>query len=701
MSKDCIIRAGRQSCCNVQQQQCRGGRIIVMLDPNTDFGPNTLPMVLSYIASYTGTPTLPYHVGFSVSDFNQMYCEGYRIFIINGISTDSKVILTSWFPLYPDVTVIDIASTSSDPIFTNRVPGRWYRMVPDDTYQVTALVQLVQSVSGINTIYVLQEARDDYSKYFTTAMMAALTAAGYSPTLLVANSLSDITGFIPQITASNHVMTINGLASNSYDATLVAKLAGTQFGYFAKYQQLTISIDISLAGRYYILVYSGVHERNVRTMLFSFSPSGVIPCIIDAVSLAYKVEYNRDNALDISWCPGATLVGSQGYLYFNHVGDRVFSNFTAYLMNNQYQWYPEQIFEQIGSSVIQLLRDPTFQMIMPITTQMTHIPAISICGNTCLIINPNTPYGQQVQATAAYMGLNYPTFNLTSPYSASATQCLLDSLYCQGYRAFVGFGDSDMLISAYNWFQDHHDAYAVSLYSDASGSYASDIDKRGISNMYRMTPPSYITYDYYLDFAKFQGTTNMVYLLGEQGHSYSESIVNGLSATFTKAGINNTIVYISPSTNLVSTLAGINSSASNLAVVVLPTQVSRLYQVLSTSGTVATFLETGTTLSLRPTVPSSLTNYYYIVFNPPYERNISQLYTTLGNQASLPLYDALVILQNNNIKEIGSYGYLYFNRYGDRSVYTYTIFKSTSGIWKSYMTYNMINNIFFSCCSSG
>jgi hypothetical protein len=81
--------------------------------------------------------------------------------------------------------------------------------------------------------------------------------------------------------------------------------------------------------------------------------------------------------------------------------------------------------------------------------------------------------------------LNYTPFLICNTEGNIAkTFKLLNNLYKKGYRIFIGFSKSSVLIQFIDWFNDHPDARGISLTSTA---YALAIPK----NVYRMTPPEF------------------------------------------------------------------------------------------------------------------------------------------------------------------------------------------------------------------
>ena len=48
------------------------------------------------------------------------------------------------------------------------------------------------------------------------------------------------------------------------------------------------------------------------------------------------------------------------------------------------------------------------------------------------------------------------------------TILLLDKYYAKGFRLFIGFNRSNILVDVLNWFDSHPDALGISLNSDAS-----------------------------------------------------------------------------------------------------------------------------------------------------------------------------------------------------------------------------------------
>jgi hypothetical protein len=111
------------------------------------------------------------------------------------------------------------------------------------------------------------------------------------------------------------------------------------------------------------------------------------------------------------------------------------------------------------------------------------------CLKTVALLDLNRADDRSVKKTFEYYWrnskrflLNYTPFLICNTEGNTAkTFKYLDNLYKKGYRIFIGFNRSSVLIQFIEWFKNHPDAFGISLLSTA---YALAIPK----NVYRMTP---------------------------------------------------------------------------------------------------------------------------------------------------------------------------------------------------------------------
>jgi hypothetical protein len=111
------------------------------------------------------------------------------------------------------------------------------------------------------------------------------------------------------------------------------------------------------------------------------------------------------------------------------------------------------------------------------------------CFKTAALLDLNDNLDISIKKTFEYYWRNSKRFLLNyTPFlicntkgNADKTLKYLDNLYKNGYRIFIGFSKSSVLIQFLDWFKNHPDAFGISLTSTA---YALAIPK----NIYRMTP---------------------------------------------------------------------------------------------------------------------------------------------------------------------------------------------------------------------
>jgi len=111
------------------------------------------------------------------------------------------------------------------------------------------------------------------------------------------------------------------------------------------------------------------------------------------------------------------------------------------------------------------------------------------CLKTAALLDLKDEIDISVKKTFEYYWRNSKRFLLNfTPFlivntegNTNKTRKYLDNLYSKGYRIFIGFNRSSVLIQFLDWFKNHPDAFGISLLSTA---YALAIPK----NIYRMTP---------------------------------------------------------------------------------------------------------------------------------------------------------------------------------------------------------------------
>lgn len=610
----------------------------------------------------------PYFFSTSVDDIQKKYDEGYRIFI--SVSTSSILSrFLSWFGSHPDAFLISCISISSDTIFTNRPMRNIYRIAVNSSYYTPIESDIAKSY---DTIYLVYQQGDNASENEKSLLSQQLIGLGKSPIEKPIRTTTDIDAIVPDITLDNNIITILSASdSDIIDYFHTAVFGPSKSGNFIEYYASLPPLDPSLANRYTFVLYEPLYERNVQKLNNQFGDTNTFFPIIDCVNCARSLQSYKSITTD--------TIGSYGYLYFDNVGDRNFIYYGKFLYNGTTWDRVGQVFA-IGSNIFRTtVVAPISPLPSSVLDQYTFPNTIGY--KICFYISKNVQTDIDLLANIAYYKYKYPIF-----YVEDVT---LDTLYNQGYKIFIGLTTTSILTTNLPWFTSHPDAVCISLYSTGES-----LDSRTNTNIYRMLPPDNTSYQFYVDFITKKGYTQAYFII-EQGDTFTQDLFNGLSAII---GIPYIKYDINQSTNLSPIIATINSNPNNLGIigVVNPIINNNLYSLLNQTN-VGSFIQTlSTTL---PLLGSSTTNFYYMRFNPPYERNIQQQLDTLGNVASLPLYDsvsmATQISQTGTFDPlIGSYGYSYFTTNGDKNFIVYAIY-IYNGSWSVYSIYNIIENTIF------
>lgn len=262
------------------------------------------------------------------------------------------------------------------------------------------------------------------------------------------------------------------------------------------------------------------------------------------------------------------------------------------------------------------------------------------------------------------LSLNYPIFDTEG--QVEKTIEILDELYEEGYKIFIGFSRSSLLENVLDWFNTHTDTWGISLTSTAPDL---SIPKR----VFRMTPPDNLILNWYETWIKLKQYQSVI-ILREENDIFAENLNTLLHERLNS--LLPVVSFIYNPSDLITQL----SSYRGQNVLIIPLIVTDKNSYLEQLGTLPNYLvfdQLENVGESPPILPSQTARvfdnkYYFMSFNPQYERMISSLINSLGlENSSLILWDSIQLAQqlqkSNDIGYIiGSYGYLYFNQYLDR-----------------------------------
>lgn len=614
--------------------------------------------------------TYPIVFTVSLADYQKYYDEGYRVFLSITTSSVLKTLLPFFAPR-PDAFLISCISISSDPVFTFRTMRNVYRLAPNNSFYTQIEAALISLYS---TIYLVYQAGDNASENEKDLIQSTLrTVYGKEPILKPITSVQDILDIEPLLTANTDTGTVlSASTTDLIDAFHQAVAGEGKSGYFIEYYASLPNLDPTLADRYTFVLFEPQFERNVQKIIDQVGEENTFLPVIDAVNVAESLRKVKNISLD--------TIGSNGYLYFDAVGDRdvIFYNIYDLLSEG---WKRQLQLLLLGET---LFVTSNIQSLEPLPTSLItqrEFP-LAIGGKICFVLNTTFQEDNDIELNLAYFGYNYPVF----PIGTS-----LDTLYAQGYRIFLGFSTSTSLLASIPFFDAHPDTVAISLYSTASS-----LRTRTVKNVYRMIPPDDIASLLISTFISDNGYTT-VYFLIEAGDVYGEGLYADVSQLLDTLGIPYVRYDTLPSSNIQAFVSAVNSDVGNIGILgVVSNNV--LESVISLLGNnVGSFLYSASTslLLLRP----DITNFYSLKFNPQYERNIAKQEKTLGVRTAYPLYDsvqmAIQISEKGTFDPlIGSYGYTYFTEEGDRNFIFFCVYLF-SGSWNVYSLYCVVDNELF------
>lgn len=313
----------------------------------------------------------------------------------------------------------------------------------------------------------------------------------------------------------------------------------------------------------------------------------------------------------------------------------------------------------------------------------TIIFVLSVNQSSSVLIPSNLSYLGEKIHTAPYIGIN-----------------TLPELYNKGYRVFICIMNTNDILSNFNFMTQRQDCFFILGTSTSANPI---LTQRTIQNVYRMAVNSDNFVDVHIDlFLKINNNTGKkVILLYKTNYDYANFIVdkiyNILLPMVPSVFSSVQKIPVSNPNELNNVTPVITSDNDTITGVFLTTDFRNILYNNLVSTSLGYFVEYYSNI---PFLSSSLNErYYFILYEPIFERNVKAMITDLGiENVFLPIIDCINVAKsfekykNLNINVIGSYGYLYFNQNKDRSFIFLTVYKYNNG-WNINYNYNTTSEI--------
>jgi hypothetical protein len=248
----------------------------------------------------------------------------------------------------------------------------------------------------------------------------------------------------------------------------------------------------------------------------------------------------------------------------------------------------------------------------------------------------------------------FPIYDTGS--DVGTTLRLLDTLYKEGKRIFIGFNRSTMLREVYRWFLQHPNAVGISLTSTAPSL-------RYAENIYRLSPSGDNTISTYRDWMR---KYDRVYILYEPDE---DAVVESMPLLEEYA-------YKSiPITSGTDVLYALSIIPNEPGVLVIPYLVSNMDAFTDHAYQYIPDVDVFEDMSSEPPVLKKGTyvnKYYYLQMN---HTDNPTMRSALGDRLSIHAYDAVYL------SKYGDDGTVLFNRYNDRMYTGYTIYRFNGAKW--------------------
>lgn len=616
----------------------------------------------------------------TTNDIYDLYNDGYK-YCASGLSSTNLISMLDFYEEHPDAIMIAGSSSSNDKRLLNRKCRNIYRHPVPGTEIVTPLFEILKSVTlkpdKINKLYILQEPGDTYSESLTEVVIDNMPD-NVEYEILPMGSIQNIDMNLEKIMESNEVMSLVAIVSSELSRYFHNTL-GEKYnykGYFVENVGEPPLLNSRLSKKYYFIRNESIYERNIAKIINNIGESRTNVSIMDCINMMKSFnKYGNYNK----------VIGSNGYLYFNEVGDREFIYYVGYEFDNSDWKIVYQNYDTNGVNFSLERYETGYEMKDSMLYMYNHRECID--SKICFILQ-DVFVDNDIRKNVELLEVKYKIFSIDNKGID-----FLEQLYKRGYRIFIGGNITETLLKFKEFFDIHRDCVLISLYSTADV-----LNERRNINIYRVLPPDAVSYQYYIDLLKETQATQINFIV-QTGDTYSESLYQNLSKN-----LNNTQRYdvtlesskeiydrIINETNILGNATIICSSRHEI--------YEQIYTRLDNNDGI--YINGGsTTLTASRYMSPTARNCYYLIFSPPYERNINALRKIMGYDTALPLIDGINMAEHlrekGTIDEmIGSYGYSYYTHNCDRNFIFYGVYKYNNGEWIPVTIYNVFKNIPF------
>ena len=409
---------------------------------------------------------------------DEYYNLGFRYFV----GFTSSNILTgvlSWFNFHSDATgFTDFGNANS-----LSIPKNIYRIKPSNNYKIKGILEKINNAidAGGNIYYVYQDG------------------------LLVCNEiLIELSNIVPSQQFFSYPATNQNLTVELFNEFIIDNPSNS-----------IIIIFLNISRNIYINLYESnilfnQQQYDINGNQQPFIPPGTIS---NKFKDTYNVSYFRGVNSSILWRNGYLALGQTNYdpdslnilnLLNQFSNNNLINNINSHYGILQFDpvtkdiLYPNILLQQYnGSTFVNknlFIVDPILGTYNAIFTNpapiITNIPTpsykpygkpIALLELTNYSNNIDTIYQQSLY----FYWYNNPGFKpfpiIDTKSSIPYTLELLNKYYDEGYRIFLGFSRSSVLITTLQWFDEHPDAVGISVWSAAIGL-------RIKKNIYRMDP---------------------------------------------------------------------------------------------------------------------------------------------------------------------------------------------------------------------
>ena len=415
----------------------------------------------------------------NISFLNEYYNLGYRYFV--GFTFSNILIgVLEWFNFHSDaigMTIFGVLTTLS-------IPKNIYRFLPDDTYRIKPIIPQIKESYIVYYIYqedllVGVDVKNILEKTLEN-MPSPKPTLYVLPANLSTLTVSNISSFLASSTPNSIIITLLSSIRNNYIDLYSNGLTfvGQQYDVLGSYLPIIPSGTASneLNDRYNVLTFNGVNTSILWRNGYKYLGSNNYN--ITALNVLNLLNTFSNNKLVNN------INSHYGILQFDPATkDTLYPNILLQKYNDS-KYVSTKLFivDPILGTYGAIFTNPAPEITnIPIPSYKPYGKAIALLELTNYSNNIDTIYQQSLY----FYWYNNPDFKpfpiIDTKSSIPYTLELLNKYYDEGYRIFLGFSRSSVLITTLKWFDEHPDTVGISVWSAA-------IDLRIKKNVYRMDP---------------------------------------------------------------------------------------------------------------------------------------------------------------------------------------------------------------------